>query len=59
MPMHGIAYSHTLSLIQSCRVMDIDPQVYLEDVLRRINGHPYNRISELLPSNWQKADSYC
>ena len=54
----GDATGVLLSLIQSCRAMDIDPQVYLEDVLRRINGHPYNRIRELLPGNWQKADSY-
>lgn len=54
----GDATGVLLSLIQSCRIMDIDPQVYLEDVLRRINGHPYSRIDELLPGNWQKADSY-
>ena len=40
------------------RAMAIDPFVYIEDVLRRINGHPAHRLDELLPGNWQKAESY-
>jgi transposase len=54
----GDATGILLSLIQTCRAMDIDPFVYLEDVLRRINGHPANRIAELLPGNWTRAESY-
>jgi transposase len=54
----GDATGVLLSLIQTCRAMDIDPQEYLEDVLRRINGHPACRLDELLPGNWQKAESY-
>jgi hypothetical protein len=54
----GDATGILLSLVQSCRVLGIDPLVYLEDVLRRINGHPACRIAELLPHNWQKAESY-
>jgi len=54
----GDATGILLSLVQSCRVLGIDPLVYLEDVLRRVNGHPACRIDELLPHKWQKADSY-
>lgn len=54
----GDATGILLSLAQSCRVLGIDPLVYFEDVLRRINGHPACRIAELLPHNWKKAESY-
>lgn len=54
----GDATGMLLSLVQTCRAMDIDPFVYLEDVLRRINGHPACRLAELLPGNWVKAQSY-
>jgi transposase len=54
----GDATGILLSLVQTCRVMDIDPFVYIEDVLRRINGHPAHRLDELLPGNWHKAESY-
>ena len=40
------------SLIQSCRLNEIDPQAWLADVLARIADHPVNRLSELLPWNW-------
>ena len=54
----GEATAILLSLIQTCRVMNINPSVYLEDVLRRINSHPYNRLEELLPGNWEPLKSY-
>ncbi|WP_161807431.1 transposase domain-containing protein [Geoalkalibacter ferrihydriticus] len=41
-----------LSLVQTCRNMGINPQAYLENVLRRIMGHPARRIDELLPDQW-------
>lgn len=39
------------SLIQSCRLNDLDPQAWLADVLARIAGHPANRLGDLLPWN--------
>jgi hypothetical protein len=54
----GDATGILLSLVQTCRAMDINPFVYIEDVLRRINGHPAHRLDELLPGNWKQADSY-
>jgi len=50
----GEAAGIALSLIQTCRSLEINPRDYLEDVMRRINGHPFNRLDELLPDNWQK-----
>jgi transposase len=38
------------SLIETCKLNGINPQAYLTDVIIRIvNGHPNNRIGELLP----------
>jgi transposase len=50
----GEASGIALSLIQTCRSCGINPRDYLEDVMRRINDHPFNRLDELLPDNWQK-----
>jgi len=38
------------SLIETCKLLGVEPQAYLTDVLTRIvNGHPNSRIDELLP----------
>jgi len=42
------------SLIETCKLNNIDPQRYLQYVLERIADHPINRINELLP--WNVAD---
>ena len=51
----GRASATILSLVQTCRNLGINPQEYLEDVLRRIMGHPAQRIEELLPDQWLAA----
>jgi len=40
------------SLMGTCKLHGINPSVYLKDVLQRINNHPINKITELLPQNW-------
>lgn len=50
----GEAGAILLSLIQTCRFLKINPRDYLEDVMRRINSHPFNRLEELLPDHWEK-----
>jgi hypothetical protein len=42
------------SLIASCKLCQIDPFLYLRDVLERINTHPANRIDELTPPQWKE-----
>jgi len=41
-----------LTLIQTARLNDVDPQAWLADVLARINDHAVHRLDELLPWNW-------
>ena len=43
------------SLVETCKLNNIDPQAYLADTLSRIvNGHPKARINELLPWNYNQ-----
>lgn len=42
-----------LSLVQTCKNLKINPREYLEDVLRRINNTPKEKLIELLPQNWK------
>lgn len=51
----GQAAATILSLVQTCRHLNINPQEYLEDVLRRIMSHPAKQIEGLLPDRWQAA----
>jgi hypothetical protein len=38
------------SLIETCKLNGIDPQLYLDDVITKIvNGHPNSKIDDLLP----------
>jgi len=44
------------TLITTAKLNDLDPQAWLTDVLQRLtDGHPINRIGELLPWNWAAA----
>jgi hypothetical protein len=41
-----------LTLIQTARLNDVDPQAWLADVLARIADHSIHRLAALLPWNW-------
>jgi hypothetical protein len=45
------------SLVASCKLNEIDPFAYFNDVLRRVSTHPANKIDELLPGNWKKPEA--
>lgn len=51
----GRATATILSLVQTCRNLGINPQEYLEDVLRRIMSLPAKQIHELVPDRWLAA----
>jgi len=41
------------SLLGTCKLHHINPFTWLKGVLERIPAHPVNKITELLPSNWE------
>jgi transposase len=48
----GRAAAIIMSLVQTCRALNINPRAYLEDVLKRFMSHSFNKIYELLPDEW-------
>jgi len=54
-PRAGDSMAALLSLVQTCRAMDIRPQEYLQDIFERLLDHPAKRLEELLPDRWQAA----
>jgi hypothetical protein len=44
-----------LTLIQTAKLNDIDPQAWLADVLARIADHKITELASLLPWNWRRA----
>lgn len=51
----GEAAAITLSLVQTCRNLNINPREYLEDVMRKLMNYNSQKIADLLPDNWRKA----
>jgi len=48
----GKAMANHMTLIQSCRTMDVNPQKYLEFIYRNLMSYPHNNLHELLPDRW-------
>ena len=53
----GRAAAVIYSLIESCRIADVDPIEYLSDVLGRIAAQPEAEMGDLVPANWAPARS--
>jgi hypothetical protein len=45
------------SLVQSCKLIDVSPFVYLKDVLLRAATHPQRLIHRLTPRGWAASFS--
>lgn len=45
------------TLIETCKLNDIDARAWLADVLARISDHPAKKMAELLPWNWKPTDA--
>jgi transposase len=41
------------SLVATCKKHEVNPQLWLSDVLSRIPTHPMKRVHELLPHHWK------
>ncbi|MFC3323580.1 IS66 family transposase [Mesorhizobium cantuariense] len=50
----GHRWAVLCSLIETCKLNDVEPYAWLRDVLSRmVDGYPVNRLDELLPWNWK------
>jgi len=56
-PRGGRAAATVYSVLESCKIADIDPISYLADVLVRVATHPASRVEDLLPENWTATAS--
>ncbi|RKK00989.1 IS66 family transposase, partial [Pseudoroseomonas wenyumeiae] len=53
----GARWAAIASLVEACKLNNVDPQRYFTDLLTRlVNGWPNSRIDELMPWCWTKAD---
>ena len=49
----GANWAHVASLVETCKLNGVDPQVYLAELLTRlVGGWPNKRIDELMPWCW-------
>ena len=46
-----------MTLIETAKLNDLNPETYLADILDRLPDHKINRLEELLPWNWKPAES--
>jgi transposase len=52
----GRRWADLASLIETCKLNGVNPQLYLTDLLTRlVNGWPQSRIDELMPWHWAPA----
>ncbi|MBD1549479.1 transposase domain-containing protein, partial [Roseibium aggregatum] len=42
-----------VTLLNTAKLNDVDPQAWLADVLARIAETPVSQVEELLPWNWE------
>jgi transposase len=53
----GHRWAVACSLIETCKLNGAEPYAYFHDVLSRmVDGHPINRLDELLPWAWKAAN---
>ena len=52
----GANWACMASLIETCKLNQVNPEIYLTDLLTRlVNGWPQSRIDELMPWHWRPA----
>ena len=51
----GERIANILTIIETAKLHGHNPEVYLTDVLTRIQSHPKDRLQELLPWQWAPA----
>lgn len=53
----GERIANILTIIETVKLHGHNPEIYLTDVLTRIEDHPKDRLEELLPWNWTPVET--
>jgi transposase len=56
-PKAGPRLANLFTLVENCRLLAIDPERYLIELIGRLPDHPASKIAELLPHHWAAARS--
>lgn len=51
-PKAGPRLANLFTLVENCRLLGLDPERYLIDLIGRLPDHPAAKIRELLPAHW-------
>jgi hypothetical protein len=51
-PSAGPRLANVFTLVENRRLLGVDPERYLIDILGRLADHPASKINDLLPSHW-------
>ena len=54
-PRGGVTAARLLSLVLTCRRLEMDSLLYLQDVFTRLPSLPAERLAELLPNRWLES----
>lgn len=54
-PSAGPRLANLFTLVENCRLLGLDPERYLIDLIARLPEHPATKITELLPRHWLAA----
>jgi hypothetical protein len=54
-PRGGQTAAVLFSFTSTCHRLGVEPWRYLQDVLGRLPNHPPERLAELLPDEWARA----
>lgn len=53
----GKAAAIAYTLVETCKLNNVDPEAWLTWVLQRLPEHKINRIDNLMPWNWQAKNA--
>jgi hypothetical protein len=54
-PQAGPRLANLFTLVENCRLLGIDPERYLIELMGRLPEHPAAKIRELLPQHWARS----
>lgn len=54
-PNAGPRLASLFSVVENCRLLGLDAEAYLIDIITRLGDHPASKVAQLLPRHWAQA----